>query len=222
MAGMRILFLFFLLLAAPLSAETLAGPVRIVDADTIDIGAGANVRLLGIDAAEAAQTCKDAAGRVRPCGSYATAGARQLYEGRIARCLGTRRDRYGRILAICHVAGQDMNARLVRTGLAQTYRDDPRYAAEQREARRASRGLWAYEMADPAAWRARRRAAPAQTDEAPAGACTIKGNISGNGRIYHLPGGRFYGPTRINPDRGERWFCSEREAREAGWRRARG
>jgi endonuclease YncB( thermonuclease family) len=38
-------------------------------------------------------------------------------------------------------------------------------------------------------------------------ACPIKGNISSRGeRIYHLPGSAYYAATRIDPDRGERWF----------------
>jgi hypothetical protein len=53
-------------------------------------------------------------------------------------------------------------------------------------------------------------------------ACHIKGNISVTGeRIYHVPGQRYYSATRISSWRGERWFCSEAEARQAGWRRAR-
>jgi hypothetical protein len=56
----------------------------------------------------------------------------------------------------------------------------------------------------------------------PAG-CTIKGNISQatGQRIYHLPDDEFYRDARISWLRGERWFCSEAEARAAGWRRAR-
>lgn len=52
--------------------------------------------------------------------------------------------------------------------------------------------------------------------------CDIKGNISYNtgDRIYHLPGQEYYGETRVSYLDGERWFCSEQEAREAGWRRA--
>lgn len=55
------------------------------------------------------------------------------------------------------------------------------------------------------------------------GACTIKGNISVStgGRIYHVPGGEYYGPTKINIIKGERWFCTEAEAQAAGWRRSR-
>ena len=51
--------------------------------------------------------------------------------------------------------------------------------------------------------------------------CGIKGNISANGRIYHMQGQKHYWATRINPLRGERWFCSESAARAAGWRKSR-
>jgi hypothetical protein len=52
--------------------------------------------------------------------------------------------------------------------------------------------------------------------------CVIKGNISREHgeRIYHLPGDIYYDDTVINIAAGERWFCSEAEARAAGWRRA--
>ncbi len=53
--------------------------------------------------------------------------------------------------------------------------------------------------------------------------CVIKGNISINTRerTYHVPGQMFYDATIISPQYGERWFCSEAEARAAGWRKAR-
>lgn len=51
--------------------------------------------------------------------------------------------------------------------------------------------------------------------------CRIKGNISDeDGMVYHLPGTSHYDTTEITLTRGERWFCSEEEAREAGWRRS--
>jgi hypothetical protein len=54
-------------------------------------------------------------------------------------------------------------------------------------------------------------------------ACDIKGNISidTGERIYHMPGQKFYDQVRISPQHGEHWFCSEDEARAAGWRRAK-
>lgn len=52
--------------------------------------------------------------------------------------------------------------------------------------------------------------------------CAIKGNVSiGSGeRIYHVPGQRYYAETVIRSEYGERYFCSEQEARAAGWRRS--
>ena len=40
-------------------------------------------------------------------------------------------------------------------------------------------------------------------------------------RIYHEPVGASYPKTRIDTAKGERWFCTEAEARVAGWRRAK-
>ena len=53
-------------------------------------------------------------------------------------------------------------------------------------------------------------------------ACIIKGNISqssGN-KLYHVPGMEDYENTVIDLSRGERWFCTEAEAIQNGWRRA--
>lgn len=53
-------------------------------------------------------------------------------------------------------------------------------------------------------------------------ACNIKGNVNTRGeRIYHVPGARYYDETRIVAEHGEYWFCSEEEARAAGWRKAK-
>lgn len=55
------------------------------------------------------------------------------------------------------------------------------------------------------------------------GNCNIKGNVSiGTGeRIYHVPGQRYYAETKVDSRYGEQWFCSEVDARAAGWRRSR-
>jgi hypothetical protein len=52
--------------------------------------------------------------------------------------------------------------------------------------------------------------------------CDIKGNINQRGEhIFHVPGQEYYLATQINPDRGERWFCSQWESWWAGWRKAK-
>lgn len=64
---------------------------------------------------------------------------------------------------------------------------------------------------------------PSATLSSTGARCNIKGNISidTGERIYHVPGQEHYWETKISPEYGERWFCSEAEARGAGWRRAR-
>ncbi|OAP38736.1 hypothetical protein [Sinorhizobium americanum] len=56
-----------------------------------------------------------------------------------------------------------------------------------------------------------------------AGSCDIKGNVSidTGERIFHVPGQRYYSQTKISPQYGERWFCSEFEAWAAGWRKSK-
>ncbi|WP_405049219.1 succinoglycan biosynthesis protein exoi [Rhizobium sp. NLR13a] len=53
--------------------------------------------------------------------------------------------------------------------------------------------------------------------------CRIKGNISidTGERIFHVPGQKYYAQTKISPQYGERWFCSEFEAWTAGWRKSK-
>jgi hypothetical protein len=52
--------------------------------------------------------------------------------------------------------------------------------------------------------------------------CNIKGNISisTNKKLYHLPEMKDYKITKISPEKGERWFCSEAEAIANGWKKA--
>ena len=52
--------------------------------------------------------------------------------------------------------------------------------------------------------------------------CPIKGSVSFTGkRTFIMPGHRDYRITFIDQDDGERWFCSEDEALQAGWKPAR-
>lgn len=50
----------------------------------------------------------------------------------------------------------------------------------------------------------------------------IKGNISSSGeKIYHVEGQANYKQVKIDESKGEKWFCSEEEAKAAGWRKAK-
>jgi len=204
-------------LASPALAE-FSGPIRVIDGDTIDVGE-IRVRLHGIDAPENNQTCETPRGGDWACGRWVTQQVRARYDGRMALCQQQDIDRYGRTVAVCHVDGQDIGEDLVLDGLAVAYR---RYSMAYDLAEKATSvrgvGLWGSVMQNPAAFRADQQA---PETAAPDAGCNIKGNISSNGRIYHLPQNRHYAETRIDTSRGERWFCSEAEGRAAGWRAAR-
>ena len=201
----------------------LTGHARVLDGDTLDIGR-TRVRLHGIDAPESRQSCV-AGGQRWPCGERATRMLEQRIGSRTVTCEVRDRDRYGRSVAVCHAAGEDLNGWLVREGWALAYRRYSRdYVSAEQSARAARRGMWRGDFVKPWDWRRGERLAGsrAPATAAAGGRCRIKGNIGRDGsRIYHLPGGQYYDRTPIETARGERWFCTEREARTAGWRKSR-
>jgi hypothetical protein len=117
--------------------------------------------------------------------------------------------------------GKSVARYLVRNGLALDWPQYSRgeYAKEQERAKAARLGLWNGTFTTPWDWRAEQRVKDNITgSSASTKGCVIKGNISRKGaRIYHLPGQKDFATTRIDERKGERWFCSEREAQAAGW-----
>lgn len=201
----------------PLCAQEFSGRITFSDADTLRVG-GVTVRLFGIDAPEMNQSCVHADGSSWACGRWAAGQARSNFNGRIAHCTKLDLDRYGRTVARCLDGGQDIAEFLVREGLATAYRKySLDYIDAEKQASIESRGIWDGTLEAPSAYRAAQQPAP----QVPASNCAIKGNISKSGQIYHLPGQKFYSETRVSPSRGERWFCTEKEATDAGWRRAK-
>lgn len=197
--------------------SVIEGPARVIDGDTLQI-AGHRIRLEGIDAPEHRQTCGRGLQNRWPCGTAAKNALSEMVAGKILNCHKTGTDRYGRILAICHVGSIDTNAAMVQAGLAWAYiRYSQRYAAIESEARAARRGIW--RTYPKPAWTV--RAENVQRSHHPhSQACVLKGNISRSGHVYHLPGTRYYDRVKIDVDSGERWFCSISDALEAGWRPA--
>jgi len=213
--------ILILLVLLPLGAIAAAsGNARVIDGDTIDIS-GQRVRLHGIDTPESKQTCQRQ-GVTWLCGAEATKALNQLIGNSDVSCIGRDKDRYGRIVAVCHVNGVDLNAAMVLSGMALAYRkysDD--YIGQEATAKAAKRGLWAGQFVPPWEWRRGKRLAAETTTNNNSPGCRIKGNVGSKGdRIYHMPGGRWCSRTVITISKGERWFCSEDEAKAAGWRRA--
>ncbi|WP_072396558.1 thermonuclease family protein [Hyphomicrobium sp. CS1GBMeth3] len=201
------------------TGSLISGRATVIDGDTIEI-AGERIRLEGIDAPETGQTCGGGWFGTWACGRAATDQLRWLVGGRRVDCYSAGRDKYNRILGWCAADGRDISAEMVRTGHAWAFvRYSTRYEGVEAEARRAKVGIWKGE-AEPA-WAYRARQWEVAEPKAPKG-CAIKGNVSANGRIYHMPWSPWYAKVRVEPAKGERWFCSEAEAAKAGFRPAKG
>ena len=204
--------------------QTMSGPARVVDGDTLHIdGYPNNIRLERIDTPETHQTCENARGSTYPCGVMAADRLRSLIGSPPGTCEASGFDGYGRPLATCSVGKLELNAAMVVSGWAVEFDrySDGRYAGYEEEAKTAGVGLWQGKFVMPWEWRDRKRQEAAEQPVSSSGTdCEIKGNISRNGRIYHMPGQADYDRVRISEGRGERYFCSEEEAQAAGWRRA--
>jgi len=220
------LIVAILVLASGLAyAGGLTGTVtRVIDGDTLIVQAPnqkpEKIRLIGVDTPETKHPNKP----VEHYGKEASAFTKRMADGKkvrlkfdVAFAAKKHRGVYGRLLAYVFVMQADgswfdLNAELIKQGYAHAYTRFPFSRLEEfrkleKEAREAKRGLWVEEVK------------PVQVK--PTGKCRIKGNISSKGKkIYHLPGMRWYKKTKIDASKGERWFCTEEEAVQAGWRKS--
>lgn len=147
--GFLVCFFFLLILIAARldqqADQVMDGPFYAVDGDTLAHG-DLRLRLKGIDAPELSQSCKDASGTDWNCGQAARRELASLIASRELQCRGHDEDRYRRLLVDCHAGTLNINAELVRRGLAIAAGD---YAREQSVARWESRGMWAGRFETP-------------------------------------------------------------------------
>lgn len=120
------------------------------------------------------------------------------------------KDNFGRILAYVYFNKVLINEALVQEGLA--YFQKAKILNEnsllleqsQEKAKITKRGVWS-------------NICLTQKEN-----CLIKGNYrsAGNTRIYHLPDCYNYDRITIKPGTSDRWFCTEVEAKAAGFRKS--
>jgi endonuclease YncB( thermonuclease family) len=194
--------------------------IKIADGDTLTLLTSdkrqVKVRLAEIDAPE----------RGQPYGQK----AKQALADKVFRQMVTveivDRDRYGREVGKIYLDGDNVNMQMVAEGHVWVYRQyskDPALLELEAAAKEAGSGLWALPESGripPWEWRRGVRNTEGQsTQEGADPNCRIKGNINNKGdHIYHVPGSHSYDATKINEAKGERWFCIEEDARNAGWR----
>ena len=201
------------------SAEAIVGRASVIDGDTLEIH-GTRIRLHGIDAPESGQLCSVKGTKSR-CGQLAALALADKIGNHTVSCEPRDRDRYNRVVAVCRADGEDLNAWMVSEGWAMAYRHySTDYVQQEENAATSKIGIWQGDFVAPWVWRRGKRLEANEVQQP--GNCLIKGNISRSGEhIYHVPGGQYYDRTRIDTLKAERWFCSEAEARTAGWRRSR-
>lgn len=222
---------------SPLSPKTntLARVTRVIDGDTIELDTGERVRYIGINTPETVDPRRP----IQCFGKEASRMNKELVEGKIVRLEKdtSDTDKYGRLLRYVYAGSTFVNKKMVEEGYAyaSSYPPDVGHQEEfsiaMREAKEEGRGLWAScginkdTQQNTSATLPHENAGsekiPTKETRAIAPGCVIKGNISTSGNIYHLPGCGSYEKTVINTDQGERMFCTEEEALNAGWRKAK-
>lgn len=216
---------------APASAQSIFGQATAVDGDSLSVS-GMSVRIFGIDAPEGKQTCSKN-GAQWPCGEEARTRLQRLVSNGPVRCDSQGTDTFGRMVAVCTVGGMDLGQAMVGEGWAVAFtKYSSKYVGPEAEAKRLGRGIWSSTFQRPEDYRAAKRveefssvepdppAVRRATKQAPRAqqftGCVIKGNRNRRGEwIYHVPGMPYYEQTRA-----EEMFCSEADARAAGYRRA--
>lgn len=129
-------------------AASVSGTARIADGDTLTID-HQRIRIVGIDAPELDQTCKDATGADWPCGKVARERLVGLASGPLT-CISEGRDKYGRMLGRCRAGETDLGGAMIDAGLAVSYDD---YKVRETLARVERRGIWSGTFERPQDWR---------------------------------------------------------------------
>lgn len=193
----------------------------VIDGDTIAVNYNGNresVRFLLVDSPE---TSHPRLGK-QPFGKEAKEFTRNIVEDaqkiELEFDIGPKRDKYGRLLAYVYVDGKMIQEELLKKGLvrvAYIYPPNTRYVdqfnAIQKEAQQQGVGIWEIEnYAQEDGFHPELMDSSSKAKDSKD--CLIKGNI-GSEKIYHTPDSPWYEQTKA-----EVMFCTEKEAKEAGFR----
>ena len=217
--------------------------LAVIDGDSLSLK-GRTVDLAGIDAPEIGQVC-DESGHLTTCGLDAAYALRKLLEMETGAVQCSETSVPGRVE--CFAGTLDVAENLLAQGLAVALPDAPaRYKNAESRARGVPLGIWKSTFVMPEEWRLGKRLeletetihdAEART-ELPwrvsgvqvlpepithRDPCIIKGTVTAsNDRVYFGPLDNGYDSVDASPRNGGRTFCSDDEARLAGWHHGTG
>lgn len=174
----------------------------VIDGDTMVMETGGRIRLVRGDAPE-----------LRYCmGEESKKELEKLVKGKKVRLREEGGDNFGRIIALVYVGDKLVNEEMLKLGLLR-YQGGPSDDREKMQAaadfaRENNLGIYSSECR--------------QTENLDDPDCLIKGNIDKNNgnKIYHFDGCSGYEGVVVEKDLGEEWFCSEKEAEAAGYRKS--
>jgi endonuclease YncB( thermonuclease family) len=199
--------------------------LAVIDGDTLQSG-GDIVQLYGIDAPELGQVCHRE-GKPWQCGVEAAFALHKLValSGTAVICedwhdATAAAGPTGEGIRVCQLGkDQELGLSMLRNGYAMALPGSfPFYGQIERQAKAAGLGIWGSEFLPPWEWREGRRIARevGQLGED----CNVKGILDGDGRkLYLVPTDRGFAGATVDQSEGEQLFCSDEEARRAGWRR---
>lgn len=177
--------------------------LEVLDGDTILLDGKVRLRLRHLDAPE-----------LEFCGGEE---AKNLLEGLVK---GKRvvleeyiLDQQGRPMALVYLDNKLVNEEMLKSGWARYHADQSSKKDQLKEAgqkaKEEKKGIYS-----PKCY---------QTENLENPKCEIKGNIDKvtDTRLYYYPGCAQYEFTIVEKDIGEDWFCTEKEAREAGFEKAK-
>jgi endonuclease YncB( thermonuclease family) len=170
------------------------------DGDTFTLGDGQRVRLLGADAPELGR-----------CGAEESKQKlSSLVMGKHIRVEEEKRDTYGRRMGLVYIGSQLINEVMLEAGYAR-----PDYTANAQNDRLKA----AYARASENSLGIHSTLCKHTSPTPPNAQCVIKGNIDKGtwSHLYHLPKCRHYNQIVLDEDLGEQFFCSEAEAKAAGF-----
>ena len=122
-------------------------------------------------------------------------------------------DQQGRPMALVYLRNKLINKTILESGWARYHSDQTSQTEElkevSQEAKEEQKGIF-----NPQCY---------QTENLDNPECNIKGNIdkATNTRLYYYPGCAQYNFTIVEKDTGEDWFCTEKEAKQAGFQKAK-